>query len=1452
MITVFVGHSGARLSADPSTINNLDGLKALISEYGIQPRNQILLTAQGKQVRTQTLLTEQELFVFDSSRLNSKNVTSSSSSSLTSSAASEFDPGPAPEAINNLSDLSAWQTLFRTRLSWAKDLMEGSETKARQAEKWQDEQLVIERSLGVAMVSLQQHAKSAEQKLFGIEPWAQEVLQEQGTRLASWEGELNNLRRVPARSEFSRFIQPGSAASSKRSSQQESAASLQGFVDIASVKRAASAIDELLSDFEERFEKMRKDLATVTRDGNELIRAVEHIGNGSETSNISEPGQLLEEIEMVVNKISSDLEHVRTLPPSAQSISQASKMALLHTRNYLPNLAQYCGEINDITRKAQTQRYNSATRAMEHMRTLSSIESVLAELYQDIKALDVPESSQAAFATLSVVSRLPSVYGALLIESVRRREWIAKMKRDAGTLQEEVATYQDEEDKRRKKWIRTVEDVAKPEALHSSVLGIELSLQNEGGSWPMVTRDELNTYLTNLNDVYGQSAITEEMEQSIKDLDKPTRKQTKHAKAFKNGSIHEAAFGDTSLLLRGDDQHKGLRDINARLEEDLKGQKSRVRKLEDLLHRQTTIGRANTGDMFTPQSASSFDRNLISPGGMPRPPSDDFASTSHQRKPSVQFMEEKKLARRVVDLEAELHAAREEVTSRKSSDAEFQKQVEEAVLTKKDLMENMDAQQREFATERRNLERELAEAKERAEELENELERLVGSRDDERSGADGKIATLQNEIVQLKDDSAGHAARAATEQDARTTVERKLVAAEADKDEAESETQRTRLELENDRELNAEHAQLLSSAYAQFAPDAELPTGVAALAVALEDLARRTAAHTKDLEEAVAFAKSENKSLWTSNERQKSELAASFEKQVRAEEQIRQRQERLASEEAKTQALAQQLKDEREQLRNLRDKFADGETGSEVLRKRVADEEVRAATLAGNLAEANSHINSLDVELMRLQRKHDTNLDVAQQSSEWLDKRGKHANDVSQKLFAQNSRLMRLLERLGLLVSYQDDTMVIERASRMASSTSMMDPGSQLIRTTSLASPPPTRKSSAADESADLSIIRWAEAQSMTAETAQFERFVQHISRFDIDAVTEAIVKRLRDFEYTARKYNKEAKDSVKRAEAYKDRSLKLRTEAQAKIAVKDFKEGDLALFLPTRGQAKGAWAAFNVGCPHYFLSEMDGMRLSNRDYIVARIHNIEQKVVNLSKTSPAQQQRRQSIGELSDASNIFDDDNPFDLSDGLTWWMVHATEERGAGGAPTTPGLGKTTVAAATVDAKAMRVQRYSSDNASKSLNKTLDSRRSSSASTRKGFLGATNTDAVAVGSPVSQHRPDSSSSMKPLQVAAVSTGAGMGLGIAEEDDTQPQNEQVRSLANNSRSGSRTASPSKASQRSKSPSKSVRSLQKHLEVQSSPAKSPAKAPAKTSKQGWESLWQGGFSLESPSKSSNK
>ncbi|GAB7363667.1 hypothetical protein MBLNU230_g4237t1 [Neophaeotheca triangularis] len=1466
-LQIFVAHTGQRLALDSSQVNTPESLRSWIADSASIPaRNQIVLTAKGKLVRAQTLLTETELFVFERSLFSGESPTASAATSTTSGEHStHYQPGPPPDRVGDQGDLQTWQSLFKSRRSWAITLLDGCTGIARQAERHQDEQAVIERSVSVAVASLRQHLKTAEQKQATIEDGSDELLRGQEALLDSWEANLDSLSRVPARSEFARFVQPeDSRPKARRTSSAGVQATLQNFVDVSAIRKAAGSAESIIAGFSDQITGLRTTINDVKKDSDELVQAVDQLVTASQASNRSEPAQLLEEIEMVVKKMTSDLEHLQSLPKTSQSVAQASKMASLHGRNYLPNLEEYCQEMNELVQRTKEQRDNAQETAMRHMRTLSAIESQLADVFSQTKGLEQPSEDHEAFAPLSVVARLPSVYGQLLVESVRRREWVAKMKRDAATLQEEMATYQEEEEKRRKRWLRSVEDVVQPEALQARALGIEFNLQNEGGSWPVVSRQELDAYLKTLYDIYGESPLTEEMDLSIRDLDKPTRKQIKHAKAFKNGSMHEAAFGDTSLMLRGDDQHKGLKESNSRLEEDLKVQKSRVRRLEDLLYRQNTATRAST-DLFTPQSTT------IGPPGIPSPqPSEDAVRTSsprHRRLSSTaQAMEEKKLARRVVDLEAELQASKEKVAAleqeanvRRDSDAEAQQRVEEAVSIKKDLMENMEAQQREFADERRTLEQDLRDSKEKIEELEGAIEGM----EDERTVADARILSLEEEILHLRHDSSGHAARAANEQDAKVVMEKKLQAALEAQKAAELEVKNLKAAQKEREGVEAEQLERLTEAHAHLVPDAEAPRGLTTLSATLEEVARKSAAHARDLAEAVAFAKSENESLRSNNEQQRSQLTEANGQLGEISQQSSKLEEQAAAEAAKSFSLEQQLRDEQEQLRLLRNKFAEGETGSEVLRQRVADAEAQAGKLSSELAEANSHINHLDIELMRLHKKHQTYHSTAEGLAERLEKRAERAKDISQRLFTYNARLSRLLERLGLAISYQDDKMVVERASKLGASTNISDPPAAMSRTTTLTSPPPTRKSSGAEEPAALSMVHWPDAQSIDEETAQFESYLQHISQFNVDTFSEAVAKRLRDFEYTAKKYNREAKESTKRAEGYKERSVRLKNEAYAKVAVKDFKEGDLALFLPTRGQAKGAWAAFNIGCPHFFLAEREGMRLGSRDFIVARITKVEQRIVDLSKSMSMQVAENRSVDEGSEAPS-YDDDNPFELSDGLTWWMVHATEERGPGAAPTTPGLGKSTVAAANVDARgSIRIKRTSKgDDASKHLNKSLDSRRSSSNSKRSVAGVAVPTIANTNGSPIATQAETSSraeaETVKQRPVAPADLGIEGSTQPSKRppqpSSQQPQSEvpssQVRDidLLTTTRSASR--------QRSKSPSKSIRSLQKHLDTQS-PVRSPAKSPSKAADKGkqpamWESLWQAEFSIESPGKGTDK
>lgn len=66
--------------------------------------------------------------------------------------------------------------------------------------------------------------------------------------------------------------------------------------------------------------------------------------------------------------------------------------------------------------------------------------------------------------------------------------------------------------------------------------------------------------------------------------------------------------------------------------------------------------------------------------------------------------------------------------------------------------------------------------------------------------------------------------------------------------------------------------------------------------------------------------------------------------------------------------------------------------------------------------------------------------------------------------------------------------------------------------------------------------------------------------------------------------------------------------KSRQKISYRGFAAGDLALFLPTRNAQSPAWAAFNVGAPHYFL-DMTGVVTDGKDFLIGRIQDIEEKV---------------------------------------------------------------------------------------------------------------------------------------------------------------------------------------------------------------------------------------------------
>jgi autophagy-related protein 11 len=1197
-----------------------------------------------------------------------------------------WTPDAFPDELSDSTSLKAWRNLFIQRREWAAALLNTCKSMCGTADEYISKRIIIERGLRIATLNHDHHLKGLGTKFETTRTWLDSVTADANL---TWEEDYSKLGNITANPGFSKFFGVAESARKGSSGGTRANATLASFVEYSNTKKAAETSRAAIERLERDLEGYSISIQKIAGQYEDLLKDLPSSQSRSLRDDPEEPGKQLYEVQAIANKVSSDCEHVLSLKNDPKSLAQISKIALLHTRNFLPNLRDCAREVDDLVRHAIEQKNAVVEQAFDILATVATIESGLTPLSRDITSLHLSDEAVAAFVRVSLLGRIPTVYGSLLLEATRRREWVEKMRRDSATLAEELAGYQEEEQKRRKRWLKGVDDVL-VNPVDGKVLGVEINLQGEDHTWPEVSRQDLDNYVKTLRSTDGMETPFEELTQLIRDADRPTKQQVKRAKAFKMGSIHEAGLGRGSLMLRGDDEMRVLKEVNTKLEEETKSYKSRIRKLEDLLHRQSHVNRLPGIN----GSQNSQFPEPITP--TEQPPASPHLQSDFIRSPSVasrrfsanQGQDEKAMVRRLVQLEADLAAEKDarvnlerEAAARKETDEAVQRQVDDANSTKKDLMENMEAQQREFADERRSLEEELNKHKLRAEEMEDELENLLGSRDNERTGTDARLQALVSELEQVRNTAAEQVQQ--TKQQVRD-LEAAL---------------RQRDEIDNDRHIS------LKGIYSFLSPDQPIPEDPTSLVSELEDVAQRSTDHAREIAQAVALAKSENDNLQSLLDGHKS-VAADLTSKLEAQEQeIRNTQEELASEKEKASSLTAELDEERDHLKDLRTKFADGETGSEALRTRIEEEQAKVTSISAKLAQANSHVNILDVELSSLQSKYRNLQDMHEANQTRLDQRSQRAKTVSQRLYAQNDRINRLLETLGFLVTYEENTMVVQRASKAGGSTVLTDGGASLMR--SVSTPSPTKR--LLDDLSDLSPLLWMEKDSPEDEATKFKEFMEKIERFNLDVFSEAVAKRMRDFEHTARKWQKEAR-------AYRDKAHRALSDAHEKIAFRSFKDGDLALFLPTRNQATRSWAAFNVGAPHYFLREQDSHKLANKEWLVARITKVEERIVDLSKPLDGR-----SIAESEDGQS-FEDDNPFELSDGLRWYLLDAQEEKT--GAPSTPGLGKATVSAANVDVRgSIRVSSKkksndAGDEASRALSRSLDSRRSSTGSKKGGQL--------------------------------------------------------------------------------------------------------------------------------------
>ncbi|KAL2867102.1 autophagy protein ATG11 [Aspergillus lucknowensis] len=1306
---IYIAHTGEHLLADTGSFSTTDTLRSWITQNAsIPPQRQILMTSRGKNVKIQTLATESEIFVYDRRYVSEQD--NVELPKLPSPQPLELDN--PPDTLSDQNDLQAWRSLYLARKTWAFKLAERCNSAERGIHEQNERTEIVNRAAGVALENLKTHVVSLENRFREAQEWVKDLTKEQQSALESWRRALTALETIPARKDFSFLGRP----STPKKDTDRSTGTLLDYVDSGEVHKAALEASAASMRFTRQFEDIERVVRDITADTQRLLDNVPPSGSDGVEG-------LIQEVETISRKIQSDYEHVLALPNNQKTLANISRLALNHTQDLLPSLVEIGVEIREGLREAAT-RYNSAAKAaLIHTKSISSIESRLADVQNQIANLNFESD---AFDLLYTVFHMPLLYGSVLVESVRRREFNEKMKSDSLTLAEEMSVFQDEEQRRRKKWMKNMGEFIS--TTDTTTPGIEVNLRGHEFEWPTVSRKEIETYIEELKTKPGMSNAIQELTQVFKELDAPTRVQRRRAKAFKQGSLYD--LSRSSLLLHSDEMVRSLRDEKLKLEEKLKGSESRIRKLEDLLHRHSHLGRPSSGN---------FSIDFPSSPASPHPdPLSRRSSVSSRRMSSNQTSEEKNLMNRIVHLEAELATEREAV-QRLQREAHAERQsntdkMQEAQSTKNDLIGNLEARQREFDDERMYLEGEVKRFKIRVEELEEELDRVIDSRDHEKQEADERMHQLDLEL-----------------QDAHVRADEEMRKASDLLEQMQSHKEagerfRTRVE-----ELEAEHRrkdqeiyQALQATFMSLSPGGSVPNEASNVLKAIDVLSEGLTIHAKTAEDNAAQAAAENKTLTEQIERMESEAEEQRNDFDRCKSELAQANDNLKQERSKLASLESELDEERVRLLDLESKLAAGESGAGALREHVAEEEQRLTNMSHQLAEVEARARRSEEEVIQWKKRVESLSESDRQATSKAEVDTTRSEELSRQLFAQVEKLERMLEQLGFTVIRQDGEIAVQRSSKVNALSATADTLSQ---------------SGVVSVKPDASLLSWMLADTPEQQADQFKAFVESLHQFNVDIFGDAVVKRVKDIELLARKWQKEAR-------GYRDKYHRMQGEAHEKIAYRTFKEGDLALFLPTRNQAIRSWAAFNVGAPHYFLREQDVHKLQTRDWLLARITKIEERVVDLSKSMNGGNPDRRSIGEASDAASV-DDENPFELSDGLRWYLLDASEEKP--GAPATPGLGKSTVAPAHVDARgSIRLKRTpAGGNVTKTLTKSLDSRRNSSASNRKGPLGSTTRATDSTADLIRQSEGDTATSIpaagsQPREAAPI---FDEGMGRVHED---------------------------------------------------------------------------------------
>ena len=335
------------------------------------------------------------------------------------------------------------------------------------------------RSVHAAVVNLRGHVAGLGQKSPQAQKWAQDIIDEYDIRISELEQSSKLLRSLPITTTMLRFM---SGNSPKGGNHQPSLADL---IDINDIQQAGAEASDAIAALRTNLDDMTRDLKRIDSGMDRVTKKEKDSVGASAMAQSEEAASLLADIKAILKKVGLDYETVLNYADTPKSISQASKTALLHTKSFLPNLSMRCMEMNGTLAGATNMRNSAAVEAVEIMQGIATLNTLCTEMYRRTEGMEISDDGQKSLELILLVARLPIVYASFVAEAIRRRDWSDKMKNDSSTLANEMASFQDEEGRRRKRWQKNTGFYFWAEKPERKVLGLEVNLLGEEDQLPL-------------------------------------------------------------------------------------------------------------------------------------------------------------------------------------------------------------------------------------------------------------------------------------------------------------------------------------------------------------------------------------------------------------------------------------------------------------------------------------------------------------------------------------------------------------------------------------------------------------------------------------------------------------------------------------------------------------------------------------------------------------------------------------------------------------------------------------------------------------------------------------------------------------------------------------------------------------------------------------------------------